>query len=191
VDVNEADVAAARVTYLEGYLWDAPNARAAFAKAIQVAKRAGGRIAFTLSDPFCVARHREDFLRLVIEEVDILFANEAEITALYEARGFDEALQHVRGHCDIVALTRSERGSVVLSRSEVHIIDAERVGQLVDTTGAGDLYAGGFLAGLTQGRDLATCGRLGSLAAGEIISHIGARPQAELAKLARPILAGV
>ncbi|MEX2649122.1 MAG: adenosine kinase [Alphaproteobacteria bacterium] len=189
-DVDEADVAAARVTYLEGYLWDAPSAREAFAKAIRAARKAGRRVAFTLSDPFCVARHRADFLRLVADEVDILFANEAEITALYEAGSFDEAMQHVRGHCDIAALTRSEQGSVVLARSEVHVIDAHHVGRVVDTTGAGDLYAGGFLAGLTQGRDLATCGRLGSLAAGEIIAHIGARPVADLAALATPLLAG-
>ncbi|MBM3583997.1 MAG: adenosine kinase [Alphaproteobacteria bacterium] len=187
-DVIEADVAAARVVYLEGYLWDAPRACATFARAAALARQHCRRVAFTLSDPFCVARHREDFLRLVREDVDILFANEAEITALYQVDDFDHALQRVRGHCDIAALTRSERGSVVLSRAEVHMIDAHPAGAVVDTTGAGDLYAGGFLAGLTAGRDLGTCGRLGSLAAGEVIGHLGARPAADLAALAAPLL---
>lgn len=188
-DVAEDDIAAARVTYLEGYLWDSPEARAAFARAITLAHKHGRRVAFTLSDPFCVARHRDDFLRLVVEDVDILFANEAEITALYQVDDFDQALQRVRGHCDIAALTRSERGSVVLSSKEVHVIDAHPVGSVIDTTGAGDLYAGGFLAGLTAGRDLGACGRLGSLAAAEVIGHLGARPQADLAALAAPLLA--
>lgn len=188
-DVNEADAAAAHVVYLEGYLWDAPMARQAFAKAVAVAHGHGRRVAFTLSDPFCVARYRADFLTFIENDVDILFANEAEITALYQVAEFDQALQRVRGACDVVALTRSERGSVVLSSEEIHVVDAIVQGPLVDTTGAGDLYAGGFLAGLTAGRDLGTCGRLGSLAAGEVITHVGARPVADLAALARPLLA--
>ena len=187
-DIHEVDVASAGVVYLEGYLWDAPGAREAFAKAIRIARGAGRRVAFTLSDPFCVARHRADFLGLVIDQVDILFANESEITSLYQATTFDEALRQVRGHCDIVALTRSERGSVVLHGAELHVIDAHPVTRVIDTTGAGDLYAGGFLAGLAQGRDLATCGRLGGLAAAEVISHIGARPVADLRALAAPLL---
>ena len=188
-DVAEADVAAAQVVYLEGYLWDAPRARAAFAKAIATAHRHGRRVAFTLSDAFCVARHRDDFLRLVAQ-VDILFANEVEIASLYQADDFDQALQRLRGQGPIAALTRSELGSVVVAGDEVHVIDPLPQGPVVDTTGAGDLYAGGFLAGLTQGRDLGTCGRLGSLAAGEVIAHMGARPVADLARLAQPLLAG-
>jgi sugar/nucleoside kinase (ribokinase family) len=183
-DVDEELVAGALVTYLEGYLWDSAPARAAFAKAIEVAHRHGRKVAFTLSDPFCVDRHRADFLDLVREGADILFANEAEITSLYRTASFDEALQRVRGHCAIVALTRSEKGSVVLSADELHVIDPIRLGPLVDTTGAGDLYAGGFLHGLTRGADLGRCGRLGSLAAGEVITHLGARPEAPLARLA-------
>ncbi|MGH6717884.1 MAG: adenosine kinase [Alphaproteobacteria bacterium] len=189
-DVADADAAAARVVYLEGYLWDAPRAREAFAKAIAVAHRHGRRVAFTLSDPYCVARHRDDFRRLVAEDIDILFANEAEITALYQVDDFDQALQQVRGHGGIAALTRSEQGSLVLAADEVHVIDPLPHGPVVDTTGAGDLYAGGFLAGLAAGRDLGTCGRLGSLAAGEVIAHLGARPVADLASLARPLLEG-
>ncbi len=188
-DVAEADVAAARIVYLEGYLWDAPAARKGFAKAIAIAHRHGRHVAFTLSDPYCVARHRDDFRRL-IAEVDILFANEAEITALYQADDFDRALQLVRGQPGIAALTRSELGSVVVAGEEMHVIDPIPHGPLVDTTGAGDLYAGGFLAGLAAGRDLGTCGRLGSLAAGEVVAHLGARPVADLARLARPLLGG-
>ncbi len=184
-DVIEADIAAAKVTYLEGYLWDAPHARDAFAKAIAAAHRHGRKVAFTLSDAFCVGKHRADFRTLVHDGVDILFANEAEILSLYEVTSFDDALQQVRGHCEIVALTRSEKGSVVLRGDEIHVIDPIRLGPLVDTTGAGDLYAGGFLYGLTQGHDLARCGRLGSLAAGEVIAHLGARPRVSLAELER------
>ena len=187
-EIDLERIAAARVVYLEGYLWDAPGAREAFAKAVKIAHRHGRRVALTLSDPFCVARHRKDFLDLVVNEVDILFANEAEITSLYQVASFDAALQQVRGHCDIVALTRSEKGSVVLGNDEIHVIDSHHIAPVVDTTGAGDLYASGFLYGLTRGRGLGTCGSLGSLAAGEVISHLGARPVANLKELAAGIL---
>jgi sugar/nucleoside kinase (ribokinase family) len=183
-DVDESAIAGAKITYLEGYLWDAAGARDAFAKAIAAAHRHHRKVAFTLSDAFCVAKHRRDFQALVARDVDILFANEMEIISLYEAGSFDEALQKVRGHCEIAALTRSEKGSIVLKGDEVHVIDAAKLGPLVDTTGAGDLYAGGFLFGLTQGYDLAACGRLGSLAAGEVITHLGARPHTPLKALA-------
>lgn len=183
-DIDEPTVAAAKITYLEGYLWDAASARDAFAKAIAAAHRHGRKVAFTLSDAFCVAKHRGAFQKLVRDGVDILFANESEITSLYETASFDEALQRVRGHCEIAALTRGEKGSIVLKGDEVHVIDATNLGPLVDTTGAGDLYAGGFLFGLTQGYDLGACGRLGSLAAGEVITHLGARPRTSLKALA-------
>lgn len=183
-DIDPDTIAAAMVTYLEGYLWDPPEAKDAFRKATALAHKADRMVALTLSDGFCVDRHREDFMDLVQNHVDILFANEVEIVSLYQAAGFDDALQQVRGHCRIVALTRSEKGSVVLSNDEFHIIDATPVQNVIDTTGAGDLYAAGFLFGLTRGLDLATSGRIGALAAAEVISHFGARPETPLAGLA-------
>lgn len=182
-DIDTEVMADARITYLEGYLWDPPRAKDAFRKAALAAHGAGRKVALTLSDPFCVDRHRQDFRDLVEHHVDILFANEAEIVSLYETGGFDQALQHARGNCEIAALTRSEKGSVILCDSEVHIVDAEPVAEIVDTTGAGDAYAGGFLHALTEGRDLAACGRVGAIAAAEVISHFGARPETSLARL--------
>ncbi len=182
-DIDGDLVAASKITYLEGYLWDPPEAKAAFVQAAEIAHAAGRRVALTLSDSFCVDRHRASFLHLVEHHVDILFANEAEILSLYQEDRFDDALQRVRGHCEIAALTRSEKGSLVIAGDEVHVIDAERVGAVVDTTGAGDLYAAGFLYGLAVGRDLATCGRIGAIAAAEVISHIGARPEIPLRQL--------
>ncbi len=183
-DIDPDTIAAAKVTYLEGYLWDPPEAKKAYRKAARIAHEAGKKVALNLSDPFCVARHRDDFMDLVMNHVDILFASELEIISLYQAAGFDEALQQVRGHCQVAALTRSEKGSVVLSGDETHDIDAEPVAKVVDTTGAGDLYAAGFLFGLTHGLDHATSGRLGALAAAEVINHFGARPETSLAELA-------
>jgi sugar/nucleoside kinase (ribokinase family) len=182
-DVDDRQVARAQVTYLEGYLWDPAQAKQAFRKAMTVAHDAGRKVALSLSDPFCVDRYREEFVELAEHQVDILFANEAEITSLYQAADFDEALQHVRGHCEIAVLTRGDKGSVVVSGDELHVIDPEPLSNLVDTTGAGDLFAAGFLAGLTQGRDLHDCGRMGSIAAAEVISHFGARPEADLKAL--------
>ena len=188
-DVGPDLVAAAQVTYLEGYLFDQPSAKDAFRHAAELAHDAGRRVALTLSDGFCVDRHRDDFRTLVEREVDVLFANEAEICALYEVDEFDDALQNVLHHCEIAALTRSAKGSVIVSGDDVHVIDAHPLdGPVVDTTGAGDLYAAGFLFGLTHGYDLGRCGRLGSLAAAEVISHLGARPETALAELATPIL---
>jgi len=189
-DVDHELVARAQVLYLEGYLWDEPAAKDAYRLAARTAHDAGNRVAFTLSDSFCVERHREEFVHLIEHEVDVLFANEAEITSLYEVTDFDDALQHVKNHCEIAALTRSEKGAVVVTRDEVHVIDAHPVATLVDTTGAGDLFAAGFLFGLTHGYPLGTAGQLGALAAAEVISHIGARPEASLAELARPLLRG-
>ena len=182
-DVDEALVADAAVTYLEGYLWDPPQAKAAFIKAAETAHQAGRLVALSLSDPFCVDRHRDDFLTLVNDHVDVLFANEDEITALYQTDDFDKALQSVRGHCPIAALTRSAKGSVVVSGDAVHVIDAEPVATVKDTTGAGDSYAAGFLYGFTQGRDLAIAAHIGSIAAAEVISHLGARPETSLKEL--------
>ena len=182
-DVDPDVIAASSVTYLEGYLWDPPRAKEAFRKAVAIAHEAGRKVALTLSDSFCVDRFRDEFLDLAENSVDILFANDDEICSLYQVDTFDEALQHVRGHCEIAALTRSEHGSVVVSGEEVHVIEAIVVDHLEDATGAGDLYASGFLYGLTHGQDLATSGHLGSIAASEVISHLGARPQTLLRDL--------
>jgi sugar/nucleoside kinase (ribokinase family) len=184
-DVDRALIERAGILYLEGYLFDPPEAQRAFRTAADMAHAAGRKVALTLSDPFCVDRHRAAFRELVERHVDILFANEVEIRSLYEAADFDAALQQARRHCAVAALTRSELGSVVASGDEIHVIDAHPVAQVVDTTGAGDLYAAGFMVGLSRGLDLATCGRLGSLAAAEVISHVGARPQTPLVELAR------
>jgi len=179
-DIDEALIGAAQVTYLEGYLFDPPQAQNAFYKAAAIAHAAGRRVALSLSDPFCVGRHRAAFLDLVQGEVDILFANEAEICSLYETNDFAEAAKAVRGHVAVAALTRSEHGSVVLADGEEHVVTAAPVARVVDTTGAGDLYAAGFLVGLIRGLPLPTCGRVGSLCAAEIISHVGARPDVAL-----------
>jgi sugar/nucleoside kinase (ribokinase family) len=183
-DVDEKIVARGRILYLEGYLFDPPRAQQAFREAARQAHAAGRKVALTLSDPFCVDRHREAFLDLVERHVDVVLANEAEICSLYEVKDFDDALQRVRRHCEIAALTRSEHGSVVVSGHDVHVVPAHRVTRVVDTTGAGDLYAAGFLFGLSRGRELAACARLGSLAAAEVISHVGARPMVPLTRLA-------
>lgn len=184
-DVAPELIAAAQVTYLEGYLFDPPRAKAAFQKAAALAHAAGRKVSLTLSDAFCVSRYRAEFRALIEGHIDILFANEAEITSLYETSHFDEALRAVRGHCEIAALTRSEHGSVIVAGDAIHRIPAARIETLVDTTGAGDLYAAGFLFGITHGRDLVTAGRLGSLAAAEVIGHYGARPETSLKELAR------
>jgi sugar/nucleoside kinase (ribokinase family) len=183
-DVPGDLIAAAQVTYLEGYLFDPPRAKEAFRKAAELAHAAGRRVSLTLSDAFCVERYRAEFRALVAGHVDILFANEAEIRALYET-DFEHALAVVRGVCALAVLTRSEHGSVIVTADAVHRVPAEPVDRLLDTTGAGDLYASGFLFGLTHGRDLPTCARLGSLCAAEILGHYGARPETSLERLAR------
>jgi sugar/nucleoside kinase (ribokinase family) len=183
-------VAGASITYLEGYLWDRPEAKAACRKAAAICHEAGKKLALTLSDGFCVDRWREEFRELVEGQVDILFANEAEITSLYEADSFDEALQQVRRHVQFAALTRGARGSVVVRGEEVHVIDAVPPERVLDTTGAGDLYAAGFLRGLTLGLDLANCGRLGSACAATIIAQFGARPERPLTPLLDQIRGG-
>jgi sugar/nucleoside kinase (ribokinase family) len=182
-DVDPGMIQRARITYLEGYLFDPPPAKKAFERAASLAHGAGKRVALSLSDPFCVDRHRSDFQRFIADHVDVLFANEAEIKSLYQTDTFDAALQVVRGQCEVAVLTRSEKGAAIVAGPEVHVVDAERVSAVVDTTGAGDLFAAGFLFGYTQGLSLATAGRIGAVCAGEIISHFGARPATSLAAL--------
>ena len=179
-DVDLDVIKDARVTYLEGYLWDPEDAKEAFRAAAQAARAADREVALSLSDPFCVDRHRADFLDLIEGHVDILFANEAEILALYQVDDFDAAVEKVKGHCKVAALTRSEKGSVVVSAAGVETVKAAPVAQVIDTTGAGDAYAAGFLYGYTRGDDLATCARMGGIAAAEVIAQIGARPETDL-----------
>ncbi len=184
-DVDETLVAAARVTYLEGYLWDPPAAKEAFVKAAEVAHAAGRQVALSLSDSFCVDRYRAEFLHLIRSKtVDIVFANEAELHALYETADFDTAVGALRAECGLAAITRGHKGAIVAERGGVRHVEAFPIDRVVDSTGAGDLFAAGFLAGLA--RDLAPedCARLGALAASEIIGHVGARPATDLAGLA-------
>src|SRR5262245_34749791 len=188
-DVNLDYIISTKVLYLEGYLWDQPRAKAAMRDAAIAARQAGVKVALTLSDPFCVARFRDEFVELIDKHVDILFANEVEILSLYQVEQFDDALQQVRGHAEIAALTRSEKGSVIVNGAEVHVIDAVPGIQVIDTTGAGDAYAGGFLYGFTKGHDLATCGRLGGALAAHVISQIGARPAGDLEAVTARVLA--
>ncbi len=182
-DIDVARVGSAQVTYVEGYLWDAPAAKQAVLKAFDAAHAAGRKVSITLSDSFCVHRYREEFRDLVRNKVDILFGNEAEIKALYEVETFEEALEAARKEAKIAALTRSEKGSVVIKGSETYEVPAAPVAKVVDTTGAGDLYASGFLFGFTQNKPLAECARLGGIAAAEVISHVGARPEKALSGL--------
>ena len=188
-DVDVDRVAAAAVTYLEGYLWDPPRAKQAFRVAMDAAHAAGRRVALTLSDPFCVERHRAEFLELVDGRVDVLFANAAEIQALYETPDLENAVAAVRGRCEVAVITRSEEGSLIVTADAVHEVPAEPVGAPVDTTGAGDLFAAGFLHGLTRGAPLVDCARIGAVAAAEVISHYGARPETRLSELVGPVAA--
>lgn len=183
-DIDEEAIGDAQITYLEGYLFDPPRAKEAFVRAAEIAHAKGRKVALTLSDPFCVDRHRAAFQQLVEHHVDIVFANEAELLSLYEAKSFDSALKQLTGKCEVAAVTRSEKGSIIAAKGKMHEVKADKVAKVVDTTGAGDLYAAGVLYGLTRGYELPACGRLGSLAAAEVISHYGARPETPLAKLA-------
>jgi sugar/nucleoside kinase (ribokinase family) len=190
-DVDADLIRAAAITYLEGYLWDSPAAQDAYRVAADIAHEAGNRVALTLSDSFVVDRHRDTFLTLIESSVELLFANDAEIQSLYEVDTFDAAIARVRNHCEIAAITRGAGGSVLLAGDDVIEVPVEPVpgGVVVDTTGAGDLYAAGVLHGLVRGHDLFTCGRLGGLAASECISHLGPRPQTSLAAAA--VAAGI
>ena len=182
-DIDEGLIRRSKVTYMEGYLWDPPEAKAAFLKASKIAEAAGHKTSLSLSDPFCVERHRKEFLDLVDVHVDILFANEREICMLYESEDFDSAARAVRGRCELAVLTRGAEGSVILAGDETFKVKAEPIEKVVDTTGAGDLYAAGYLYGYTQGKHPSECGRLGSICAAEVISHFGARPEADLKSL--------
>ena len=182
-DIGKETIQSAKVVYMEGYLFDPPDAQAAFVEAADAAHDAGHKVSITLSDPFCVDRHRHAFQMLVADHTDILFGNEEEIKSLYQVDDFYAALQHVRGHCETACLTRSNKGSVILSGDEVHIIDPLPLESVVDTTGAGDQYAAGFLYGYTQGMDLKRCGQIATLTATEVISHVGARPETNLKEL--------
>ncbi len=175
-DIDQTVIQAASVTYIEGYLWDTETAKAAIRKGITFARAAGKKIAFTLSDTFCVDRHRDEFMGLITnKDIDILFANEAELKSLYQTTDIDAALKQAKGVCPIVTVTRSEKGSTVLTATTSETIPTSPVPNIVDTTGAGDLYASGFLFGLTKGWDMASCAKLGNRCAGEIITQIGAR----------------
>lgn len=184
-DVTPADIERAKVLYLEGYLFDPHEARRAFAKAAALARTSGSSIALTLSDAFVVERHREALLAFIAAQVDIVFANEAEVAALFETRDFMAAARALSAIAPIAAVTRGEQGSVVLTAAATHEIAAAPVAQVVDTTGAGDQYAAGFLHGLTTERPLELCGRLGSLSAAEVIGHYGPRPAVSLRSLAQ------
>ncbi|WP_020398735.1 adenosine kinase [Kordiimonas gwangyangensis] len=182
-DIDESVVARADVTYIEGYMWDRDNQKEAVLKAMDVAHEHGKLVSLSLSDSFCVDRFRAEFVELVEGRVDILFANEAEIKSLYQTDTFEEAMERLRPHVKLAALTRSEKGSVVLSQDGMVEVAAHPA-SVIDTTGAGDLYAAGFLFGYTSGKSLEDCARLGGLAAAEVISHLGARPEVNLKKLA-------
>jgi len=174
-DISEDLIASAKVTYLEGYLWDSPDAREAYHKACFYAKKHSRKISLSLSDKFCVDRHRDSLRRFVQDNVDILFGNEGEIISLYQTSNFDDAVGEARRDCKVLALTRGAKGSLVVNQDSSYEINAENVTLVIDTTGAGDLYASGFLYGITREFDLSRCGRLGSMAASKVITQYGAR----------------
>ena len=186
-DIDVELVASAKIVYCEGYLWDVDIAKQAIRLAMDVAHDAGNKVALTLSDSFCVERHRDEWLDLIHERVDIVFANEHEIEALYGG-GFESCATEIARHVEIACLTQSARGSSIVTADGTIRVEAFDIDKRVDTTGAGDLYASGFLYGYTAGHDLAACGRLGSMAAAEVITHMGARPVTPLHKLAPKVL---
>ena len=187
--ISADEVASAKILYLEGYLWDPEEPRAAMEAAIDAARAAGTKVAFTLSDSFCIARHRDDFVRLIDDgRIDILFANEDEILALAGEAGFEASVASVAPRVPVLVVTRSEKGAVALAGGERAEVPAEPIAKLVDTTGAGDLFAAGFLAGQARGKSLETSLKLGAIAAAEVIQHYGARPEADLKALAAGLL---
>ena len=187
-DLDKALIEGSEIIYLEGYLWDSPRARQAFQKACEIAHAAGRKVAFTASDSFCVERHRKDFVDFVAKHVDILFANEQEIIALYETETLDEALRDVSKHCPMAIVTREAKGAVAVTAEGSWSCTAEPVAKVVDTTGAGDLFAAGVLVGVVQKKDPGVCLRMGAIAAAEVISHYGARPECNLAELAARVM---
>ncbi len=185
-DIDPHAIASAAILYIEGYLWDGEEPKAAIRKAITAAKDAGRKVAFTLSDPFCVGRYRDEFLHLMRQDIDILFANEEEAKALFQVETFAEALKEAQDWKGLAALTRSEKGCVIAdAKGNVVVQEAEKVKKVIDTTGAGDQFAAGFLHGYAQGKNLGVCARLGVIAAAEIISHYGARPETPFKTLAK------
>jgi sugar/nucleoside kinase (ribokinase family) len=185
-DIDEGMIASSAIVYLEGYLWDPKNAKDAFLKAAKIAHQSERKVALSLSDAFCVDRWRDEFLQLMRSgTVDLIFANEAELQSLYQTSDFDSAIKALREDIDIAVVTRSAKGCLVIGPDGNEAVPAFPVKKVVDTTGAGDLFAAGFLSGLARGADDRTCGRLGALAAGEVIQHLGARPEASLKDLAR------
>ena len=179
-DIDEEMIKAAKIIYLEGYLWDSFNAKKAMLKACMFAEKHEKTIAFSLSDKFCVERHKQDFLRLIKKHVDILFSSEAEICELFDKTDFRDTLDLVKEMCDIAVVTRNKQGSVVVNGRVKIFVEAEKVENVVDSTGAGDVYAAGFLYGYLQGRSLGTCAMIGGITASEVISHYGARPEVSL-----------
>jgi len=185
-DIVAASIAAAQSIYLEGYLWDPPHAKEAFLKAAKIAHDAERDVALTLSDAFCVGRYRAEFLDLIrTGTVDIVFANESELHSLYETSDFDTAVNALRNDVRLAVITRSEKGCLVVTREETDAVPASPIERVVDATGAGDLFAAGFLVGLSRGVEYRTAARLGALAAAEVIQHLGARPETSLKALAR------
>ncbi len=185
-DVNEDEVAAAAITYLEGYLWDPAQAKEAFRKAAKIAHGAGRQVALTLSDAFCVGRYRAEFLDLIkTKTIDLVFANESELKSLYETSDFDTALAALKNDATLAVVTRSEKGAVVAAGDRTESVRAFPIERVVDATGAGDLFAAGFLYGFAKGFPHAASAKLGAMAAAEVISHIGARPERKLSELAR------
>ncbi len=184
-DLDLSIVTKAKIVYLEGYLWDHPDAKRAFLAAAEVCKSSGGKVALSLSDSFCVDRHRQSFLDLVNNHIDILFANEEEIISLYQVKEFEKAAIQVRNQCELIALTRGSKGSLVLSGEERFEIKPYKFGSIIDTTGAGDLYAAGFLHGYTTGQDLLRCGQIGSICAGQIVTQLGPRSRVSLKELVK------
>ncbi|MGF1599007.1 MAG: adenosine kinase [Acidimicrobiales bacterium] len=182
-DVTASTVEAGRILFCEGYLWDVESAKQAIRRAMELARGAGRRVAFTASDTLCVERHHSEFMELVAGPIDILFANEAELRAMFGPVDFDAVVERIRGHVELACLTRGAKGSVLVTADETVVVAPETVDRVVDTTGAGDQYAAGVLYGLARGLDLPTVGRLGSLAAAEVISHVGPRPLTPLRNL--------
>jgi len=182
-DIDLSAVREAKILYLEGYLWDNPAAKKAFIKAAEIAKNAGRKVALSLSDSFCVSRHRESFIKLVADHVDILFANENEITTLYKTSSLNTALEELKKKCDLAAITIGEKGSILISNGKEINIDPFIIGKAIDTTGAGDLYAGGFLKGLADGLNPELSAKIGSICAGQIVTELGSRSNADLINL--------
>ena len=182
-DISREAVQSAAVVFLEGYLFDRDHAKEAFRVAAKYAHEAGRKVSLTLSDSFCVDRHRDDFMDLILNDIDILFCNEFELMSLYQVSDYEEALGQLRQDCEFAAVTRDKRGSVVINGHDVVHIEPEPVERVVDATGAGDLYAAGFLYGFTRGMPIEHCGRLGSLSASEVITHVGPRPLVQLSTL--------